>query len=130
MKECTLCHTDRDIVHFAKDKRIKSGYRSGCAFCCSEYKYKKRYNISHAEYIQMLQLQNNKCQICNKLDIDCQYKKLNIDHCHKTGKVRGLLCNACNQAIGYLKDNSELARRAAIYLDYYLDPNKEQNGQD
>lgn len=72
----------------------------------------KRYNISKEEYINLLNKQNNKCVICKKIP----NKKLGIDHCHKTGKIRGLLCNNCNSALGFLNDDMELVKNAYDYL--------------
>jgi len=64
--------------------------------------------------------QNGKCAIC---DSDYgghrngEQKALAVDHCHTTNKVRGLLCEPCNQAIGKLQDSAEICRRAANYLE-------------
>jgi len=44
-------------------------------------------------------------------------KQLDVDHCHTTGEVRGLLCNRCNTGIGQFKDNPNILRSAARYLD-------------
>ena len=65
----------------------------------------------------MLEHQNECCLICNKND----EKALCVDHCHKTGKVRGLLCNKCNKALGLFNDNIELIKVAASYLERFKD---------
>ena len=121
MRVCSKCKIPKYISSFNKDKREKFGHRYTCKACESEYNYLKDYGISHNDYLMMLHEQNNSCKICNKLDIFCQYKKLNIDHCHKTKKVRGLLCGECNKAIGLLKDDQSIALNVAKYL-------KESNG--
>ncbi len=56
--------------------------------------------------------------MCGKHQLEIK-KTMSVDHCHITGKVRGLLCNLCNTAIGSLNDDSTLVRRAAEYLDEY-----------
>lgn len=56
------------------------------------------------------------CEVCGIL---VPGKSLALDHCHDTGIVRGLLCQTCNTGIGHLKDNPELLRKAAIYLEQY-----------
>ena len=57
---------------------------------------KQRYNISLEEYDKYLLESKGKCKICKQ-----DTKKLNLDHCHTTGKIRGVLCNMCNVAVGY-----------------------------
>ena len=60
--------------------------------------------------------QDNKCFICG-LDGSCNKDgRLHVDHNHKSGKIRGLLCNYCNRGIGLLKDSSENCFKAAEYL--------------
>jgi len=79
---------------------------------------KRIYNISIDEYNNILLTQNNRCAICKK-PLDLQNPKhVHIDHDHKTGKVRGILCNKCNSAIGYLNDNIEYIKNALEYLEH------------
>ena len=66
--------------------------------------------------------QNHKCAICNKSPVYGRHKyprKLAIDHNHKTGKIRGLLCRYCNLALGGFKDNIKLLKKAIEYLEEY-----------
>jgi hypothetical protein len=83
-------------------------------------KLKERYNITREQYDKMLKSQNGLCAICLKPEKASAKNgtvwELAVDHCHKTGQVRGLLCNKCNRAIGYLDDNRFLAERATKYL--------------
>jgi len=65
---------------------------------------KTNYGISLNEYKDLLQKQENK------------YSKLCVDHCHITGKFRGLLCTQCNSGLGYFKDNEEILLNAIEYL--------------
>jgi hypothetical protein len=69
-----------------------------------------RYNLTYERYEQMFQTQNGRCAIC------LQPRPLVIDHDHATGRVRGLLCSACNTGIGQLGDAAERVRAAAEYL--------------
>lgn len=66
------------------------------------YLYKKKYGITVDDYNRMLQEQGGKCKICNETgdSKDGRRKFLCVDHCHKTGKVRGLLCMKCNTSLG------------------------------
>ena len=77
------------------------------------YSLKYKYNITLKERDLMLKKQNNKCKICNT-----KFSKVtpNIDHCHTTNKVRGLLCRLCNIGLGYFKDNTEILTKAINYL--------------
>ncbi len=73
-------------------------------------KIKYRYGLSLEEYQRMYEYQSGVCGICAK-DV-----KLNIDHCHSTGKVRGLLCMDCNHGIGNFRDDPKLLLSAIAYL--------------
>ena len=73
----------------------------------------KRYGLTFETFNLLVKKQNKQCAICKKVIED---DKINIDHDHKTGKVRGLLCWNCNVGIGYLKDNVEFLKNAIDYL--------------
>lgn len=73
------------------------------------------YNLTPDDYNQMFEAQEGKCLICGTHQSDLK-KKLFVDHCHTTGKVRGLLCHKCNSGIGYLNDDLLLVTRAMEYL--------------
>jgi hypothetical protein len=72
-------------------------------------------DMTYERYLQMLESQNNCCAICGYHQ-DNFKKQLCVDHNHKTGEVRGLLCLACNGGIGKLKDSVELLEKAINYL--------------
>lgn len=79
----------------------------------------QRYGISQKDYEILYMAQDGKCAICGRSKPNgggARKVYLFIDHCHKTGEIRGLLCNTCNAGIGYLKDDPELLRRALDYL--------------
>lgn len=78
----------------------------------------KKYGLTLADYDAMLAAQGHCCAIC-KVDKPGWLKRVNwcVDHCHTTGKVRGLLCCSCNAAIGHAKDSPSILRQAAAYLD-------------
>lgn len=77
---------------------------------------KARYGITIEQYNSMLLEQNNLCKICSNPET-LREQPLSVDHCHKTGKIRGLLCDKCNRAIGILNDNPLILRKAADYLE-------------
>ena len=75
-----------------------------------------RYGITIEEYESLVALQGNKCAICGRVGGEGRGKVLHIDHNHKTGVVRGLLCKSCNQGIGLIGEVPELLEAAARYL--------------
>jgi|ERR1035437_5379666 hypothetical protein len=79
-------------------------------------KLKYNYDLTEEQYLQLLNEQNFCCAICG-IHQDQLKKKLGVDHCHVTGKVRGLLCNPCNRALGLLKDKLDNLLAAANYLE-------------
>lgn len=80
-----------------------------------EYRYLKKYGLTIDQYDQLLNSQGNKCAICGTENPD--KKRFNIDHCHLTGKIRGLLCRKCNLLLGFSGDNVETLISAARYLE-------------
>ena len=82
---------------------------------------KKSFGITLEVFNEMLDSQNSLCAICSKPEtmFDSKQKvirRLSVDHCHTTGKVRGLLCSHCNHAIGKFKDDVDLLQKAINYL--------------
>ena len=82
---------------------------------------KVKYKIRLEQYDEMLKNQNYVCKICKNPEssIDKRHNKtrdLSIDHCHKSGKIRGLLCDKCNRGLGYFKDSIESLESAIRYL--------------
>lgn len=74
------------------------------------------YGITLDEYNALLVVQNNKCAGCGIDSKDAPRQKLYVDHCHNTEKVRGLLCQHCNTALGMVKDNMETLSSLISYL--------------
>lgn len=107
LKQAT-CHPERLAV--AKDL---------CTECyANQDKYRdrvlqNRYGITLQQYTTLLEKQGGLCAICGKEDLI----RLCVDHDHKTGIVRGLLCGNCNQGLGKFKDSLELLIQAIDYLE-------------
>src|SRR5712691_2192430 len=76
-------------------------------------KLKRKYGISLEDYERLLALQNGACAICRRKSD----RMLCVDHCHKTGRVRGLLCHKCNAGLGCYDDDPSFMRAAAAYLE-------------
>ena len=86
-------------------------YARGLCIPC--YQILHRYGIDREQYVAMLEAQQHRCPICLAL----LTKDIHVDHCHETGRVRGLVHGGCNLALGHLKDDPARCRRAAAYLE-------------
>jgi hypothetical protein len=132
-KACSKCGEIKSHDDFSPYKPARSGLASWCKACCraqarERYKnsserqdylwgYKlRKYGMTVEDYESLEDRQSGVCAICLGPPVG-KFRKLHVDHCHKTGKVRGLLCNKCNTAIGFLGDDPELAKRAINYLE-------------
>lgn len=110
VKYCKLC---REVSKGPKEnwKKLVSSYnRKSCL--------RRLYNMTLEEYDEKLKGQDNKCAICGIKDKDLN-KTMHIDHCHKTGKIRGLLCKNCNNGLGFFNDNENNLLEAYNYLLKY-----------
>ena len=77
-----------------------------------EQHLRHKYGIDLVDYNRMLNEQDGKCKICK-----AEVKRLVVDHCHITKRVRGLLCNHCNVGIGMLKESENIMREALNYIN-------------
>jgi hypothetical protein len=131
MKKCSKCKLEKSLTDFNKHKSGKLGVHHYCKFCHSQqrkdtYDYNKsrikqilyKYNLSEEDIQIMFKNQNGKCKICNiQYDNVSKHNALYIDHCHKTTKIRGLLCSKCNRLLGICNDNINILKSAINYLE-------------
>jgi hypothetical protein len=126
---CTKCEEPRDGSDFYRDSSKRFGFKQPCKKCNRESQREnkrkakireklKRRGITESEFKAMLDAQNHACAICRAPASD-QKKSLHIDHDHKTGKVRGLLCSHCNFMIGHALDSSKRLLAGAAYLNSF-----------
>lgn len=128
-KLCTSCQQHKNLESFKKNKNGKFQRYSICKKCSSErskYRYangdsyavrlQRLYGLSVNEYEQMYAEANGCCQVCGVSE-ESLNKRLAVDHCHATGKVRGLLCSKCNTALGQLDDSLEKISSLYSYLN-------------
>lgn len=113
-KWCPECQKYLALRNFKR-----SGKASYCKDCQAHVYYrsyvKRTYGITIEQYYAILDHQGGGCAICNR---KLKTKKYAVDHNHKTGEVRGLLCGPCNNRIlGSARDSPEILRRAADYLE-------------
>lgn len=133
LRQCRVCKIfkpDSEFYYAKRDHRCKECERKRTKKYLLEHPRKKRgytikpiaddLDISTKELLNiydiLLEQQDGCCAVCG-IHISEIDRSFDIDHCHKTKIVRGLLCNNCNVAIGRLKDSPELCYKAAEYLD-------------
>lgn len=93
-----------------KTRQYHVKYRRDNKQKLKDYNLKRNYGLTLDQYNKMSQDQNDRCAICSVRT------KLYVDHCHKTNKVRGLLCNRCNRSIGQFEDSPKILLAAITYL--------------
>lgn len=144
MKQCNVCKQEKPLSDFYRSSTYKDGHQYRCKVCDGlariasrnrdgavktrlgyrRRSLKLRYGLTVEQYDAMLLSQGNVCAICGT-DNPCGEGNLTakrsfafaVDHCHISGNVRGILCNSCNRGLGFLKDSSDILRKAANYLE-------------
>lgn len=112
-------HLPRIKLYRDSHKVERKQWREDNKAATRDYKFKKKYGLSLIEYLQLSSAQDKKCAICKREETATflgKVKLLAVDHCHKTGKIRGLLCSSCNQGIGLLQDSPEILLSAVAYI--------------
>jgi len=132
-RRCCYCKRRKPFADFGANKAKKWGIQAYCKKCNSDRsgsafkKWRKEnpeearmlarrytYGITDEQFQAMIAAQGSSCAVClGPITETC----LHVDHCHSTGKVRGLLCKKCNFGLGHFKDDAERLRRAADYLE-------------
>jgi hypothetical protein len=118
---CRECHNAMQRIKYAQDPmaKVKRQIRAGRRkerdpLVQRRAELKRLYGITLEDYVDLFSKQNGVCAICLE---ECKTRKsLSVDHNHSTGKVRGLLCNRCNRAIGMLNDDTDILERAKQYI--------------
>lgn len=154
MKKCNKCLEIKSKSDFFARNKAKNYISPYCKKCFMEInnKYKKAnpekikqikkressknkegyrnrnlmltYGITLSDYNNMLIKQNNECAICRTTKGTRKNGRLDVDHCHKTGKVRALLCGHCNVLLSRAKDNIEILKKAIEYLKEHNEKDK------
>lgn len=133
-KFCSTCQITKSAINFGRNTHTADGFHGRCKSCQHEYaRTAPRKKINHEtvrkhvlwssyrirpqDYTRLLSEQGFACAVCKKPHAEEKHKKLVVDHCHKSGKVRGLLCSKCNSGLGYFEDSAIAFRNAAAYLE-------------
>jgi len=120
MKTCSICKQELPLSNFHKRTYASGniGYQNKCRKCSTtvrkDYykpheKTRQKLKISEEQFNDLMK--NENCQIC-----DAELTKKCIDHCHSTNKIRGVLCNNCNTALGLVGDNVDTLHKMINYL--------------
>lgn len=141
MKRCTVCKHEKPLSEFYANKRSADGKGYRCKSCDDAARTKSRaksegtklgyrrrmlqasYGISLEDYDNMLARQAGKCAICGtdnpagEGNFPKKALSFSVDHCHGSGRVRGLLCNTCNRGLGFFRDDTILLVAAQRYLE-------------
>lgn len=142
VRKCKVCEIEKPVEDFPKHSNGKHiQYR--CKRCAVEYSkkrywkekaegdkpkirnrkttLKRYYGITLEQYEEMFIAQKGVCLTCGLPEQRAGREYLSVDHCHKTGKIRGLLCSLCNTALGCAKDNIEVLQNMVNYLRSHSD---------
>ena len=114
---CKECYREKEIKKYHKlseeqKKERRKRNKANTFEYRQQYRLKRDYGLTTEEFSGMILEQNSLCKICKEHMDNPQ-----IDHCHTTGKVRGLLCRGCNTSLGLLKENPETLRSMIEYIN-------------
>lgn len=114
---CVECYRAKEIEKYhklseEKKKERRKRNKANTFEYRQQYRLKRQYGLTTEEFSGMILEQNSLCKIC-KEHMDTPQ----VDHCHTTGKVRGLLCRNCNTSLGLLKENPETLRSMIQYIN-------------
>jgi hypothetical protein len=113
-RTCGVCGQTKPLPQFHWDG-IKKDFTTECIACCTMQRVLAReHGITIEQYNWMLEAQGGMCAICG--GAPKENRKLAVDHDHKTGRIRGLLCHKCNTSLGGFQDSPDILRSAIRYL--------------
>lgn len=131
MKKCCKCKKYKNHSKFSLNRLKKDGLQNSCKLCAKKYprtitsvrhhekNLLKLYGITTEQYNRFMILQQNRCKICKMPETVIKHGEtcfLSVDHDHKTGRVRGLLCSKCNTGLGFFGDDVLNLQNAAQYI--------------
>jgi len=115
LKACPNCNTEKPESDFYKKDR-SGRLDSTCKSCRIVAQREKTLGVTDEDYWKLYHGQGGRCGICRSRLYSKRYKRFAVDHCHTSGRIRGLLCTNCNTAIGLLKDDPTALQRAIDWV--------------
>lgn len=130
-KKCPVCKEVKLFSHYHGDKLRRHGVYPRCKQCRTAKNKEKywedpkrsknknllrRYGITLQQYEEMHSRQQGRCALCNRHETEVGKRRLAVDHCHRTNKIRALLCGECNMGLGKFHDSQETLKKAINYL--------------
>ncbi len=112
-KICRVCGLKKHGTCFSVHKRSLDGLQTYCKDCKYNRQLMDSFGITLADYDKMFEEQDGNCAICGLPEIN---RRLSVDHCHATDKIRGLLCMRCNTAMGLVDDDIDKLLNMVRYL--------------
>ncbi|MFD5069164.1 endonuclease VII domain-containing protein [Streptomyces sp. NPDC058369] len=115
-RKCSRCLKNRAAKFFSgpRGRICSSCSKNSRSKASHSARVQETYGLKPGEYDYLFQAQDGRCAICG----GTRRQRLSVDHCHKTGRVRGLLCRMCNgRLLTAARDNPETLRKAASYLE-------------
>ncbi|MGL4756199.1 MAG: endonuclease VII domain-containing protein [Aeromonadaceae bacterium] len=121
-RKCTRCGKSKEMSEYPLHKSCVGGRAPVCRRCKTDGSRKKRYGVTSLEYDEMLKRQGGVCAICGSATPKTNKGRggsgsFCVDHCHSTGKIRGLLCMPCNVGLGKFNDEAARLESAIRYLN-------------
>jgi hypothetical protein len=131
MKRCPVCETEKDLSQFWKSQYLciacqkhkqKNSWVSRTPKKRLEQHLKYKYGVSHTQFMEEWALQKGCCAVCEEklpdlMAYEDRRRLYAIDHNHKTGVFRGILCLNCNTLLGMAKDSTQVLQKAIDYLN-------------
>jgi hypothetical protein len=120
-KMCSRCKRVLPSTEYQKDMDKEDGLSVQCRRCRADGKLRSTYGITMDDYDRMLEEQDFRCAVCRTPEPGGARHMVRwvVDHDHATGKVRALLCHSCNFGLGKFRDDPELLRQAADYVEMH-----------
>jgi hypothetical protein len=127
-RRCPRCRASKPAAAFYNNAARADGLSIYCRLCTTQmrptiepeqsraWRYRREFGITIADYDRMFAQQGGRCAICRRADAAGKNGRFHVDHDHKTGQVRALLCERCNRGLGHYDDDPERLEAAARYL--------------
>lgn len=116
IKICSSCKFEKPVKEFSKNKVTKDGLQNACNVCKAQINRNWKYSMKNGDIQRMITEQDNCCAICL-----IKTEDIVLDHCHRTGVIRQMLCRKCNSLLGMCNDNILILKAAINYVNKWTE---------